>query len=246
MPRIRFATATLLAVAALPAHGQPPHKRFMGGPVTLEDQGSFFVGGVTKISEYAAVPGAPPGQPAPPRTPQQITIGQMYVQFQIPARLSRPGLARHHGARLDAHGRRARIDARRPRGLVSVFRAQGRRDLCRRSIGPRPFGVRSVGVERSRSATARRQSRRSGRAAADVATHHRQRRVSGLVRPPAAGRRDDRHGPARFRTARPRIRRAQARPTSRTSRRSFRSRTSPSTTSSSCRTPKRRCPARPA
>ena len=64
MPRITLATAALLAVAALPTHGQPPHQRFMGGPVTLEDQGSFFVGGVTKISEYATVPGAPPGQPA--------------------------------------------------------------------------------------------------------------------------------------------------------------------------------------
>src|SRR5688572_3788315 len=90
MSRIRFVTAALLAVAALPAYGQAP-KRFMGGPVTLEDQGSFFVGGVTKISEYATVPGAPPGQPPPPRTPQQITIGQMYVQFQTPARRSAPG-----------------------------------------------------------------------------------------------------------------------------------------------------------
>jgi hypothetical protein len=63
----------------------------MGGSVTLVDQGSFFVGGITKVSEYAAVPGAPPGQPPPPRTPQQITIGQMYVQFQIPARVAPPG-----------------------------------------------------------------------------------------------------------------------------------------------------------
>jgi hypothetical protein len=90
MSRIRFVMAALLAVAALPAYGQAS-KRFMGGPVTLEDQGSFFVGGVTKISEYATVPGAPPGQATPPRTPQQITIGQMYVQFQIPARRSAPG-----------------------------------------------------------------------------------------------------------------------------------------------------------
>jgi hypothetical protein len=90
MPRIPFAMAVLVAAAALPCHGQAP-KRFMGGPVTLEDQGSFFVGGVTKVSEYAAVPGAPPGQPTPPRTPQQITIGQMYVQFQIPARRAAPG-----------------------------------------------------------------------------------------------------------------------------------------------------------
>ena len=83
--------ATLLAaVITVAAHGQPP-KRFMGGPVTLVDQGSFFIGGVTKVSEYATVPGAPPGQPVPPRTPQQFTIGQMYVQFQIPARLSAPG-----------------------------------------------------------------------------------------------------------------------------------------------------------
>ena len=90
MPRIPLAIAVLVAAATLPCHGQPP-KRFMGGPVTIEDQGSFFVGGITKVSEYATVPGAPPGQPTPPRTPQQITIGQMYVQFQIPARRSGPG-----------------------------------------------------------------------------------------------------------------------------------------------------------
>jgi hypothetical protein len=90
MSRVALATAVLLAAAALPGHGQP-HRRFMGGPVTLVDQGSFFVGGVTKISEFAAVPAAPPGQALPPRTPQQITIGQMYVQFQIPARIAAPG-----------------------------------------------------------------------------------------------------------------------------------------------------------
>ena len=89
MSRKSLATVVLMAAATLPCLG-PATKRFMGGPVTLEDQGSFFVGGVTKVSEYAAVPAAPPGQPTPPRTPQQITIGQMYVQFQIPARRSAP------------------------------------------------------------------------------------------------------------------------------------------------------------
>ncbi len=63
----------------------------MGGQLVLEDQGSFFIGGVPKISDYAAIPFAPPGQQAPPPTPQQITIGQMYVQFQIPAKRSAPG-----------------------------------------------------------------------------------------------------------------------------------------------------------
>jgi len=86
--------ATLAMISAaygLCAHAQPPHQ-FMGGPVKLEDQGSFFVGGVTKITEYASAPFVPPGQTAPPApTPQQITIGQMYVQFQIPARRGSPG-----------------------------------------------------------------------------------------------------------------------------------------------------------
>ena len=80
----------IVAVCSVSVEAEVPRK-FMGGPVTLEDQGSFFVGGVTKITEYAATPVAPPGQPTPPRTPQQITIGQMYVQFQIPARRAAPG-----------------------------------------------------------------------------------------------------------------------------------------------------------
>ena len=89
-----FALATTALVvfgAARHAHGQAPQKRFTGGPVTLADQGSFFIGGVTKISEFASIPGGPPGQTPPPPTPQQITIGQMYVQFQIPAKIKGPG-----------------------------------------------------------------------------------------------------------------------------------------------------------
>ncbi|HET9358361.1 MAG TPA: hypothetical protein VFO58_01340 [Vicinamibacterales bacterium] len=67
--------------------GQKP-KKFLGGPLVIEDQGSFFIGGVPKITDFAGAPG-PPAPGAPPAqapTPQQITIGQMYVQFQIPAK----------------------------------------------------------------------------------------------------------------------------------------------------------------
>src|SRR5262245_40479692 len=85
---IAFLVVTVVAGAA--AQSQTP-KRMMGGQLVLEDQGSFFVGGVAKITDYAAIPVAPPGQQAPPPTPQQITIGQMYVQFQIPAKRSAPG-----------------------------------------------------------------------------------------------------------------------------------------------------------
>ena len=84
------AAATLAPVAAHDAAAQQP-KRFIGGPVTIADQGSFFVGGETKVTEHAMIPGAPPGQTPPPPTPQQITIGQMYVQFQIPAKIKGPG-----------------------------------------------------------------------------------------------------------------------------------------------------------
>src|SRR4030095_7511004 len=73
-------------VASVPAQTS---KKFLGGPLVIEDQGSFFVGGVQKVTEYAVVPPQPApgsaGAPAVP-TPQQITIGQMYVQFQVPAK----------------------------------------------------------------------------------------------------------------------------------------------------------------
>src|SRR6185369_18022938 len=61
-------------------------KKFLTGPLTIEDQGSFFIGGVTKVTDYAGpapAAGTPAASTAP--APHQITIGQMYVQFQIPA-----------------------------------------------------------------------------------------------------------------------------------------------------------------
>ena len=93
MIRRRLVTPLLVLTlaATVAAQGPAPQKRFMGGPVTIEDQGSFFIGGVTKVTEHAAVPFAPPGGPPAARVPQQITIGQMYVQFQIPQRKSGPG-----------------------------------------------------------------------------------------------------------------------------------------------------------
>src|SRR4029453_4154203 len=111
MTRQRSSLVALLLVtlaAGVAAQSQTP-KRMMGGQLVLEDQGSFFIGGVAKISDYAAIPFAPPGQQAPPPAPQQITIGQMYVQFQVPAKRSAPGWpvimvhgSTHTGAALEA------------------------------------------------------------------------------------------------------------------------------------------------
>jgi hypothetical protein len=67
------------SVATLQAE-EAKTRKFLKKPLVIEDQGSFFIGGVPKVTSYATVPG-----PNQVMTPNQITIGQMYVQFQIPA-----------------------------------------------------------------------------------------------------------------------------------------------------------------
>ena len=86
MKRKYLFTAVLLVISAITLSGQTRTKRFLTAPLTIEDQGSFFVGGVTKITDHASVPPLPAAPTPPPEAPHQITIGQMYVQFQIPAR----------------------------------------------------------------------------------------------------------------------------------------------------------------
>lgn len=79
----------LFVAMAATASGQViAQKRFLTAPLVIEDQGSFFIGGVPKVTEHATVPPPPGTAPAPAAAtgPHQITIGQMYVQFQIPSR----------------------------------------------------------------------------------------------------------------------------------------------------------------
>src|SRR5437773_7842498 len=75
----------VLAAATLLAEDGNKTKKFLTKPLVIEDQGSFFVGGVPKITNYATVAIPTPNNPNPTPVPNQITIGQMYVQFQIPA-----------------------------------------------------------------------------------------------------------------------------------------------------------------
>ena len=65
----RLLVSALLLALTCPMAAQTPQKKFMAAPVTIEDQGSFFIGGITKVSDYAAVPFAPPGQTAPAPVP---------------------------------------------------------------------------------------------------------------------------------------------------------------------------------
>ena len=79
--RIRFAgnvaswlvlAVSLSGVAARAATLETPKlKKFLTKPLVIEDQGSFFIGGVPKVTSYATVPG-----PNQVMTPQQITIGR--------------------------------------------------------------------------------------------------------------------------------------------------------------------------
>jgi hypothetical protein len=77
------------------AQASGPARKFLKKPLVIEDQGSFFIGGVQKVTAYATVP--PPNQTL---TPNQITIGQMYVQFQIPAtkKANMPPVIMVHGS----------------------------------------------------------------------------------------------------------------------------------------------------
>jgi hypothetical protein len=94
MTHHHLAVIALLAAMAAPVSAQStPQKRFLTGPLTIEDQGSFFIGGFPKVTEHATpipLPGAAPTLTAAVG-PHQITLGQMYVQFQIPAKKYRVG-----------------------------------------------------------------------------------------------------------------------------------------------------------
>jgi hypothetical protein len=78
-------SAVLLVTMAASVVAQESNrtKKFLKKPLVIEDQGSFFIGGVPKVTTYATPP--PPSNTNQAPAPNQITIGQMYVQFQIPA-----------------------------------------------------------------------------------------------------------------------------------------------------------------
>jgi hypothetical protein len=86
----------LLALAgSLGAQEGQKMKKFLTKPLVIEDQGSFFIGGVPKVTNYALVPAA-----NQQTSPDQIIIGQMYVQFEIPVNKKRnaPPVIMVHGS----------------------------------------------------------------------------------------------------------------------------------------------------
>ena len=98
MKRLSFLALLLFAMSgSFSAQEKAGTKKFLSKPLTIEDQGSFFIGGVPKVTSYAGLP--PANAPNAAGTPNQITIGQMYVQFQIPARKKQvPPVIMVHGS----------------------------------------------------------------------------------------------------------------------------------------------------
>jgi hypothetical protein len=92
-------TATAQSAVGASGWSNPLVKQYVKGKLDVCDQGAFFVGGVPKVTAYASS--------ATAGVPQQITIGQAYVQFQIPKKHHQWPLvmvhgSTHTGAALDA------------------------------------------------------------------------------------------------------------------------------------------------
>jgi pimeloyl-ACP methyl ester carboxylesterase len=84
------ALACALTVAAASLAGSPATAGSLGGPLELQDEGSFFVGGQPLQSGHPSnAAGATPGQ---------IMTGQMYVQYRIPKTVNGPAIVMVHGS----------------------------------------------------------------------------------------------------------------------------------------------------
>ena len=84
--------ASTLAWASPTDRVNPLQKRFMAGKaLDVCDQGGWFVGGVPKVTNYAS-------SAITVGVPEQKTIGQMYVQFEIPTKHRQWPLIMVHGS----------------------------------------------------------------------------------------------------------------------------------------------------
>jgi hypothetical protein len=87
MTRIAGDWRTLLAgFSMLLATGGTAMAGSLGGPLELQDEGSFFVNGETTTSTH---PGTSAVAPSAPGT---ITVNQMYVQYRIPRSIGGPAI----------------------------------------------------------------------------------------------------------------------------------------------------------
>ncbi len=85
-------TAAMLSIGLLLATGGTSMAGSLGGPLELQDEGSFFVNGRQTSSSH---PGTPIVGPSVAGT---ITVNQMYVQYRIPKTITGPAIVMVHGS----------------------------------------------------------------------------------------------------------------------------------------------------
>ena len=88
---MRFAAYCVSAAALIAFGGSGVEAAFLTKNLQICDQGSFFVGGVPKITKFA-------NSVTPAANYAQITVGQMYVQFQVPVAAKKWPLIMVHGS----------------------------------------------------------------------------------------------------------------------------------------------------
>jgi len=84
--------AAALSIGLMSATGGTSMAGSLGGPLELQDEGSFFVNGQLTQSSHPGTAAGGISQPG------QITINQMYVQYRIPKTVSGPAIVMVHGS----------------------------------------------------------------------------------------------------------------------------------------------------
>jgi pimeloyl-ACP methyl ester carboxylesterase len=85
-----FVRAAVISCSCLAATIMAASAGTLGGPLELQDEGSFFVGGqMVRSAHPSTVAGSAPGQ---------IMTNQMYVQYRIPKQVSGPPIVMVHGS----------------------------------------------------------------------------------------------------------------------------------------------------
>jgi pimeloyl-ACP methyl ester carboxylesterase len=93
VPNGALLVAAALLVGCTSMTQQTLPKRTLGGPLTLADQGSFFVGGRTVTTD-----GFQNSSPQPDFLKAgEVTVDQMYVQYMIPAQITGAPVVMMHG-----------------------------------------------------------------------------------------------------------------------------------------------------
>ena len=118
------------------------------GPLTIKEQGSFFVGGENKTITQ-------PGFGPNPATSGDITVNQMYVQYQIPMKGDQHvPVVMVHGCCLSSKTWETTPDGRM--GWSEYFVRKDRPVYLADQVVARAFGIRSDGVHRRATAGKRR------------------------------------------------------------------------------------------